>query len=155
MPHLLTPMAGMANAGPARRRLRLTHRLHLGKHFARESFCDGQLTKDGDTTIPIHRTILAAVSTKFKRMFQQKDNSSPYVVPVVDLATLARVVDFIYEGAVEFDKEEELGDFRDALTFLRVDIETEEAEFKEEEVASKVMERTAHNSNPSMVWFTL
>jgi len=137
-------MAGMANAGPARRRLRLTHRLHLGKHFARKSFCDGQLTKDGDTTIPIHRTILAAVSTKFKRMFQQKDNSSPYVVPVVDLATLARVVDFIYEGAVEFDKEEELGDFRDALAFLRVDSEAEEAEFKEEEVASKVMDRTCH-----------
>ena len=131
----------MASAG-LRKRLRLTHQLHLGKHIARELFCDGQLTKDGTTTIPIHRTILAAVSTRFGSMFEQKDNQTPYVVPVVDLATLARVVDFIYEGAAEFDREEESEEFREALVILKVDIVATMVEVKERE-ASEVSEEVA------------
>ena len=130
----------MAAAGPRRRRLRLTHQLHAGKHFVRELFCDGQLTKDGATTIPIHRIILAAVSTRFKSMFEQKDNQTPYVVPVVDLATLARVVDFIYEGAVEFHREEEYEEFVDALAILKVDIVGSVVEVEEREAAAEVLE---------------
>ena len=42
------------------------------------------------------------------------------MVPVVDFPNLKRVINFIYDGKVTVHSKEELGEFLDALTLLKV-----------------------------------
>ena len=91
--------------------VRVRHGLVRGRHFSRNLFCDAMLTKDGVALLPVHRwpglvrkyfvpcgkeiglrnllarALLAAVSTKFRRLFEAAGGAA-VVVPVVDLPTL-------------------------------------------------------------------
>ena len=121
--------------------LELSHGCRLGRHFSRELYCDAQLTKDGVTTLPVHRAILAAASTKFGRMFEGKDNKAPFVVPLVDFATLAQVVEYIYEGRVVFPSQVELEDFMTVLDIMKVDLEGQVTRVKLEVVKAEKEDR--------------
>ena len=99
----------------------VTHNVQFSKNLSRNLFCDARLTKDGVTLIPVHKIILASFSSKFKRMFESQDERDGLtVVPVVDFPNLKRVVNFIYDSRVTLHSKEELDDFLDALSFLKV-----------------------------------
>ena len=100
----------------------MSHDLQLGRHFSRHLYCDAFLTKDGLRLIPVHRNILAAVSTSFAKLFKQGDYQTPLVVPVVDFETLEKIVNYIYRGSIEFSSVEEYNNFTIALNVLRVDL---------------------------------
>ena len=101
----------------------LSHGFRLGKHFTRQLYCDALLTKDGVATLPVHRVVIAAASAKFRRMFEEKDNKTPYVVPLIDFASLTLVVAYIYEGRVQFPSEVELDDFMTVLDMMKVELD--------------------------------
>jgi hypothetical protein len=107
----------------------LSHSLRLGPLFNRDEYCDAVLTKDGERLIPVHRNILASVSTKFKRMFETSDLreglGAYVVVPVVDFDALKKVVDYIYDGKTEFGELDDYDNFRDALAMLKVEVKQE------------------------------
>ena len=79
----------------------VTHDIRFGKNLSRNLFCDAMLTKDGVTLIPVHKIILASVSVKFKKFFEDGGGGLT-MVPVVDFPNLKRVVNFIYEGQISF-----------------------------------------------------
>ena len=97
----------------------VTHDIRFGKNLSRNLFCDAMLTKDGVTLIPVHKIILASVSVKFKKFFEDGGGGLT-MVPVVDFPNLKRVVNFIYEGQISFGSQEELDEFSDALILLKV-----------------------------------
>ena len=97
----------------------VTHDIRFGKNLSRNLFCDAMLTKDGVTLIPVHKIILASVSVKFKKFFEDGGGGLT-MVPVVDFPNLKRVVNFIYEGQISFGSQEELEEFSDALILLKV-----------------------------------
>ena len=101
--------------------IQVSHDVRYGKNFSRNLFCDARLTKDGVTLIPVHKIILASFSSKFKKIFESEDGGGGLtVVPVVDFPNLKRVINFIYDGKVTVHSKEELGEFLDALTLLKV-----------------------------------
>jgi len=100
----------------------VTHDIRFGKNLSRNLFCDAMLTKDGVTLIPVHKIILASVSAKFRKVFEDGGGGLT-IVPVVDFPNLKRVVNFIYEGQISFGSQEELNEFSDALTLLKVEVE--------------------------------
>ena len=105
--------------------IKVTHSLHIigNKRFPKDLFCDAWLTKDGVTLIPVHRVILAGVSDKFKKLFQREEGGGRvHVVPLLDFDILKRVVNFIYDGQIVLESEEEHGDFMDALATLKVEV---------------------------------
>lgn len=102
----------------------VTHNVQFGKNLSRNLFCDARLTKDGVALIPVHKIILASFSSKFKRMFESQDQRDLLtVVPVVDFPNLKRVINFIYDSRVTLHSKEELDDFLDALSILKVEVE--------------------------------
>ena len=99
----------------------VTHNVQFIKNLSRTLFCDARLTKDGVALIPAHKIILATFSSKFKRMFESQDQRDWLtVVPVVDFPNLKRVINFIYDSRVTLHSKEELDDFLDALSILKV-----------------------------------
>ena len=105
--------------------IKVTHSLHIigNKRFPKDLFCDAWLTKDGVTLIPVHRVILAGVSDKFKKLFQREEGGGRvHVVPLLDFDILKRVVNFIYDGQIVLESQEEHGDFMDALATLKVEV---------------------------------
>ena len=100
----------------------VTHNLQFSKNMSRNLFCDARLTKDGVALIPVHKIILASFSSKFKRMFEESQDQRDglTVVPVVDFPNLKRVINFIYDGQITLHSKEELDNFLDALTILKV-----------------------------------
>ena len=99
----------------------VTHNVQFSKNLSRNLFCDARLTKDGVALIPVHKIILASFSSKFKRLFESQDQRDWLtVVPVVDFPNLKRVINFIYDSRVTLHSKEELDDFLDALSILKV-----------------------------------
>ena len=99
----------------------VTHNVQFSKNLSRNLFCDARLTKDGVALIPVHKIILASFSSKFKRMFESQDQRDWLTnVPVVDFPNLKRVINFIYDSRVTLHSKEELDDFLDALSILKV-----------------------------------
>ena len=99
----------------------VTHNVQFSKYLSRNLFCDARLTKDGVALIPVHKIILASFSSKFKRMFESQDQRDWLTnVPVVDFPNLKRVINFIYDSRVTLHSKEELDDFLDALSILKV-----------------------------------
>ena len=100
----------------------LTNSLNLGPFFSKDLFCDAFFTKDNVALIPIHRNIMAGVSSRFKAMFEVNPDRKVFVVPLVDYGTLKKIVKFIYSSSVSFEKREELEDFRTALGILKLEV---------------------------------
>ena len=100
----------------------LTNSLNLGPLFCKDLFCDAFFTKDNVALIPIHRNIMAGVSSRFRAMFEEDLDRKVFVVPLVDYGTLKKIVRFIYSGSVSFEKTEELDDFRIALDILKFEV---------------------------------
>ena len=100
----------------------LTNSLNLGPFFSKDLFCDAFFTKDNVALIPIHRNIMAGVSSRFKRMFFEDLDCKVFDVPLVDYHTLKKIVKFIYSSSVSFDTREELEDFRTALDILKLEV---------------------------------
>ena len=100
----------------------LTNSLNFGPFFSKDLFCDAFFTKDNVTLIPIHRNIMAGVSSRFKEMFEGNPGRKVFVVPLVDYGTLKTIVQFIYSSSVSFEKREELEDFRTALNILKLEV---------------------------------
>ena len=100
----------------------LTNSLNLGPFFSKDLFCDAFFTKDHVALIPIHRNIMAGVSSRFKAMFEVNPDRKVFVVPLVDYGTLKKIVKFIYSSSVSFEKREELEDFRTALGILKLEV---------------------------------
>ena len=99
----------------------VTHNVQFSKNLSRNLFCDARLTKDGVALIPVHKIVLASFSSKLKRMFESQDQRNGLtVVPVVDFPNLKRVIDFIYNGRITLHSKEDLDDFVDALSILKV-----------------------------------
>ena len=99
----------------------VTHNVQFSKNLSRNLFCDARLTKDGVALIPVHKIVLASFSSKLKRMFESQDQRDGLtVVPVVDFPNLKRVIDFIYNGRITLHSKEDLDDFVDALSILKV-----------------------------------
>ena len=99
----------------------VTHNVQFSKNLSRNLFCDARLTKNGVALIPVHKIILASFSPKFKRMFENQDQRDGLtVVPVVDFSNLKSVINFIYDGRITLHSKEELEDFLDALSILKV-----------------------------------
>ena len=99
----------------------VTHNVQFSKSLSRNLFCDARLTKDGVALIPVHKIVLASFSSKFKRMFESQDQRDGLtVVPVVDFPSLKRVINFIYNSRITLNSKEELDDFLDALSVLKV-----------------------------------
>ena len=99
----------------------VTHNVQFSKNLSRNLFCDARLTKDGVALIPVHKIVLASFSSKLKRMFESQDQRDGLtVVPVVDFPNLKRVIDFIYDGRITLHSKEDLDDFVDALSILKV-----------------------------------
>jgi len=100
----------------------LTNSLNLGPFFCKDLFCDAFFTKDNVALIPIHRNIMAGVSSRFRAMFEENLDCQVFVVPLVDYDTLKKIVKYIYCGSVSFEKKEELEDFKIALDILKVEV---------------------------------
>ena len=100
----------------------LTNSLNLGPFFSKDLFCDAFFTKDNVALIPIHRNIMAGVSSRFRAMFEENPDCKVFVVPLVDYGTLKKIVKFIYSSSVSFEKREELEDFRTALNILKLEV---------------------------------
>jgi len=100
----------------------LTNSLNLGPFFSNDLFSDAFFTKDNVALIPIHRSIMAGVSTRFRAMFEENLDRKVIAVPLVDFETLQKIVKFIYSSSVSFEKQEELEDFRNALDFLKFEV---------------------------------
>ena len=100
----------------------LTNSLNLGPFFSKDLFCDAFFTKDNVALIPIHRNIIAGVSSRFKEMFEGNPDRKVFVVPLVDYGTLKTIVKFIYSNSVSFEKLEDLEDFRTALNILKLEV---------------------------------
>ena len=100
----------------------LTNSLNLGPFFCKDLFCDAFFTKDNVALIPIHRNIMAGVSSRFRAMFEENLDCKVFVVPLVDYDTLKKIVKYIYCGSVSFEKKEELEDFKIALDILKVEV---------------------------------
>jgi len=100
----------------------LTNSLNLGPFFSKDLFCDAFFTKDNVALIPIHRNIMAGVSSRFRAMFEENSDHKVFVVPLVDYGTLKKIVKFIYSSSVSFEKQEELEDFRTALGILKLEV---------------------------------
>jgi len=100
----------------------LTNSLNLGPFFCKDLFCDAFFTKDNIALIPIHRNIMAGVSSRFRAMFEEDLDCKVFVVPLVDYDTLKKIVKYIYCGSVSFEKKEELEDFRIALDILKLEV---------------------------------
>ena len=99
----------------------VTHNVQFSKNLSRNLFCDARLTKDGVALIPVHKIVLASFSSKLKRMFESQDQRDGLtVVPVVDFPNLKRVIDFIYNGRITLHSKEDLDDFVDAMSILKV-----------------------------------
>ena len=99
----------------------VTHNVQFSKSLSRNLCCDARLTKDGVALIPVHKIVLASFSSKLKRMFESQDQRDGLtVVPVVDFPNLKRVIDFIYDGRITLHSKEDLDDFVDALSILKV-----------------------------------
>ena len=99
----------------------VTHNVQFSKKLSRNLFCDARLTKDGVALIPVHKIVLASFSSKLKRMFESQDQRDGLtVVPVVDFPNLKRVIDFIYNGRITLHSKEDLDDFVDAMSILKV-----------------------------------
>ena len=99
----------------------VTHDVRLGKNFSRNLFCDARVTKDRVAFIPVHKIILASFSSKFKKIFESEDTGGGLTeVPLVDFPNLKRVINFIYDSRVTLHSKEELDDFLDALSILKV-----------------------------------
>ena len=100
----------------------LTNSLNLGPFFSKDLFCDAFFTKDNVALIPIHRSIMAGVSSRFKAIFEEDLDRKVFVVPLVDYGTLKKIVKFIYSNSVSFERREELEDFRTALNILKLEV---------------------------------
>jgi len=100
----------------------LTNSLNLGPFFCKDLFCDAFFTKDNIALIPIHRNIMAGVSSRFRAMFEEDLDCKVFVVPLVDYDTLKKIVKYIYGGSVSFEKKEELDDFKIALDILKLEM---------------------------------
>ena len=100
----------------------LANSLNLGPFFSKDLFCDAFFTKDNVALIPIHRNIMAGVSSRFRAMFEENPDRKVFVVPLVDYGTLKKIVKFIYSSSVSFEKREELEDFRTALDILKLEV---------------------------------
>ena len=101
--------------------IQVTHDVQFSKKLSRNLFCDARLTKDNVTLIPVHKIILASFSSKFKRIFESQDRTDGLtIVPVVDFPNLKRVINFIYDRQITLHSKEELEDFLDALSILKV-----------------------------------
>ena len=100
----------------------LANSLNLGPFFSKDLFCDAFFTKDNVALIPIHRNIMAGVSSRFRAMFEENPDRKVFVVPLVDYGTLKKIVKFVYSSSVSFEKREELEDFRTALDILKLEV---------------------------------
>jgi len=100
----------------------LTNSLNLGPFFSKDLFCDAFFTKDNVALIPIHRNIMAGVSSRFRAMFEENPDRKVFVVPLVDYGTLKKIVKFVYSSSASFEKREELEDFRTALDILKLEV---------------------------------
>ena len=122
----------------------LTHSLNLGVHFSRINFCDLLLTRDGVTTVAVHRNIVAAVSRKLQNLIDSKGDSGIVFVTEVSGKVLQKVVDFIYEGGIEFSNRQEAEDFMQALASLEIELETKE--WKEESLDDEIEKKETVNT---------
>jgi len=130
--------------------IKVTHSLHIigNKRFPKDLFCDAWLTKDGVTLIPVHRVILAGVSDKFKKLFQREEGGGRvHVVPLLDFDILKRVVNFIYDGQIVLESQEEHGDFMDALATLKVEVGDTVTRDRRSSRSSKAEEKDKESRN--------
>jgi hypothetical protein len=112
----------------------VSHSLTFGRHFNRDEYCDAWLTRDGVTLLPVHRNILAGVSTMFRKMFDptKTREPDPIKVPLVDFSNLKRVIHFIYDGRVEFiDENRYYDEFQETLKVLKVDLDLKVSRLEE------------------------
>ena len=100
-------------------RVEVRHRLYFGPFLSRAAFCDVTLAQPPHPGIQAHRSVLAALSPRLKELFAR--TGAVVDIPVLDIALMAKVVDFIYQGRMELETEGELEEFREALEFLRID----------------------------------
>eukprot|EP00092_Neocalanus_flemingeri_P005905 GFUD01006356.1.p1 GENE.GFUD01006356.1~~GFUD01006356.1.p1 ORF type:complete len:447 (+),score=117.41 GFUD01006356.1:169-1509(+) len=107
----------------------LKHHLNFGPNFCRSTFCDAKLTtKYGDGCIPIHRNLLAAVSKKLRKRFDDNlEGSEPIVITNVDFNVLEKIVSYVYTGQATFASENvDYEDFCDGMSLLKIELGEEE-----------------------------
>jgi len=105
----------------------LQHHLKLGPNFSRSKYCDTKLTtKDsrGGGFISAHRAILAAVSKKLEKTFDDNlDSVEPIVIKNVDFDVLEKIIHYVYAGYANFAGDEvDYEDFCDGMATLKIDV---------------------------------
>jgi len=99
----------------------LKHNFNFGLHLPRNKFCDAKVrANDSTRLIPIHRVILAAVSRKFEKMFEENPGTdTTYKISEVKFETLNKIVEYIYTGQALFAND---GDFWVGLVLLSINL---------------------------------
>lgn len=118
----------------------LKHNFNFGLNLPRNKFCDAKMrAKDSTRLIPIHRVILAAVSRKFEKMFEEKPGTdTTYMISEVKFETLNKIVEYLYTGQAIFAND---GDFWVGLVLLSINLGEVEVENIKTKVETKpVME---------------
>jgi len=111
----------------------LKHNFNFGSNLPRDKFCDAKVrAKDSTRLIPIHRVILAAVSKKFEKMFEEKPETDIYMISEVKLETLDKIIEYIYTGQAVIAID---GEFWVGLVLLSInlgEVEVEDIKIKVE-----------------------
>ena len=71
-----------------------------------EDFCDATLACDDGQPVEVHKVILSASSTFFKRIFRANKHAHPFIyLRGVSRPDLVQMVDFIYNGEVNIEED--------------------------------------------------
>eukprot|EP00092_Neocalanus_flemingeri_P016974 GFUD01018359.1.p1 GENE.GFUD01018359.1~~GFUD01018359.1.p1 ORF type:complete len:165 (-),score=48.07 GFUD01018359.1:367-861(-) len=97
------------------------HHFSFAGRLSQSTFPDLSLsTKDGGgRTVPAHRVVLAAVSSKLAGLCQE---GGRVTVRNISFEVLEKVVRFIYTGSIQLHNVEAVEDFKDGMDMLKVNI---------------------------------
>ena len=100
----------------------LTHSFNtLRGDVTNTKYSDLELRTESGEAVLCHKVILSSVSNRVKSSLDKRE-SSKIVIRSVKIGGLKSVIDFIYNGRIEFEDSTELMDFVDAFALLQVNM---------------------------------
>ena len=99
----------------------LFHTFDVLRGVSRERFSDLKLISECGRGLPVHKIIIAAVSSKLSGLISTKELSE-ISIKHVKFSALQNVVDFIYNKKVVLNNRDEAEDFAHAYNYLKVNL---------------------------------
>ena len=97
-----------------------SHNFNVVRGVRRDLFCDMKLVTQCGSSLSAHKVILSAASKKLEKAFSKSPDLKEFQVRNVNYETLVKIVDFVYDGKVLLNTQNEMNDFADAFTILNM-----------------------------------